>query len=265
MKDEWESRRAKRKIFKNPGEKFELPLRKIIPGILHSFASPLNGILGRSEILEKRARKNLERIINNTSKIDDEILEGCKKICDDAGLIAKEADRLFDLFNDVAGKFQSLSGTDLQRINLSELIGAEMAFFQFHPDFKYNIKKSLILDRKIPEVSGRKADYSISLSAIIRHSFNSMKDSEVKEFRVCTRHDDSYVCVKIEDTGAPIIGRKERLEKLNSTGHIFHDPDGEKGLFYGLSLLEKNGAFLKITHESGFNTISIRIPFYPPE
>jgi len=264
VKNEWKIRRMKRKIFKEPGEKFELTFGELIPGILHNFASPLNGILGRSDLLEERARENLELIINNANKIDDEILEGCKKISDDAGLIAKEADRLFGLFNDVAGKFQRLCDTDLQKINLSELIEAEIAFFQFYPDFKYNIKKSLILDRKIPEVSGIKADYSISLSAIIRHSLNSMKDSEVKKFVISTSHDDSHVCVKIEDTGMPIVGRKERLENLNSTGSFLHDPDGEKGLFYALSLLEKNGAFFQIAHESGFNIISIRIPFIHP-
>jgi len=264
VKNEWESRRAKRKISKKPEGKFELTFEEVIPGILHNFSSPLNGILGRSELLEERV-KDLGLIINNTNKIDDKILEVYKKISDNVGLIVKEADRFSDLFNDVSGKLQLLCDTDLQRINLSELIEAEMAFFQFHPDFKYDIKKNLILDRKIPEVSGRKADYSIALSMIVKHSLTSMKDCEVKKFAIYTRHDDSYVCVKIEDTGAPIVGRKERLEKLNSTGHILHDPDGEQGLFYGLSLLEKNGAFFKIAHESGFNIISIRIPFYPPE
>ncbi len=264
MKNEWESRRTKRKIFKKPGEKFEFTFEEFIPGILHNFASPLNGIIGRSELLENRARNNLELVKNNTNKIDDKILEGCKKISDDAGLIAKEADRFFVLFNDVAGKFQRLCDTDLQKINLSELIEAEIAFFQFYPDFKHNIKKSLVLDRAIPEVSGRKADYSVSLSAIIRHSLSSMKDSEVKELVISTDHDDSYVCIKIEDTGAPIVGRKERLENLNSTAHFLYDPDGEKGLFYALSLLENNGAFFQIAHESGLNIISIRIPFIRP-
>jgi len=261
VKNEWKIRRTKRDSFKEPGDKFELTFGELIPGILHNFANPLSGFLGRSELLEKRARENLELIINNANKIDDKVLEGCKKISDDAGLIAKEANSLFDLFNDVAGKFQRLCDTDLQKINLSELIEAEIAFFQFYPDFKYNIKKSLILDRKIPEVSGIKADYSISLSAIIRHSLNSMKDSEVKEFAISTDHDDSYVCVKIKDTGAPIVGRKERLKNLNSTGSFHHDLDGEKELFYALSLLEKNGAFFQIVYESGLNVISIKIPY----
>lgn len=251
------------KFFKELEKEFELTFGELIPGILHNFANPLNGILGRSELLEGRARKNLELIINNVNKIDDEILEGCKKISYDAGLIAKEADRFFGLFNVVSEKFHRLSDTALQRINLSELIEAEMAFLQFYPDFKHNIKKELILDRKIPEISGVKADYSISLSAIIRHSVNSMKDSELKELVVSTGHDDSYVYVKIEDTGAPIpkIQIKEIVGNWSSAGRSLHDPDGEKGFSHALSLLKKYGALFQIAHESGFNVILIRIPY----
>ncbi|MBW2599400.1 MAG: HAMP domain-containing histidine kinase [Deltaproteobacteria bacterium] len=247
--------------FRELKKEFESTFGELIPGILHNFANPLNGILGRSGLLEERAKKNFELITNSGCKIDGEILESCKKIICDAGLIAEEADRSFGLFNDVAEKIGMLNDTGLQRINLSELIEAEMAFLQFYPDFKHNIKKKLTLDREIPEVSGIKADYSISLSAIIRHSMNSMKDSEVKELVVSTGHDDSHVCVKIEDTGEPVAGRTEILENLSSAGRFLYDPDGEKGLFHALFLMKKYGALFQTAHESGFNVVSIRIPY----
>jgi len=237
-------------------------LRELVPGILHNFANPLNGILGRSELLQGRAER-LKLIINNNDKIDTEILKGCKKIIYDAGLIAKEADRFFSLFNDVTGKFQRLNDTALQKINLSELVEAEMKFLQFYRDVKYNIKKKLVLDRKIPEISGVKADYSIFLSAIIRHSVNSMKDSEVKELIISTDHDNSHVYVKIEDTGAsiPEIQIKEIIENWNSTSYPLHDLSKDKGLLYALFLLKKYNALFHITHESGFNVILIKIPY----
>ena len=242
--------RQRIELFQGTGKEFELTFGELILGILHDFANPLSGILGRSVLLEGRAKKTFELIANNGCKIDPEILEGCKKIVHDAGLVAEEADRLFGLFNDVAEKFRALSDTTLQRINLSELIEAEMAFLQFYPDFKHNIKKELTLDRKIPEVSGTKADYSISLSAIIRHSMNSMKDSELKELVISTGYDDSHVCIKIKDTGEPVAG-----------GSSFTDPGGEGELSHALSLLKKYGAFFQMAHESGFNVISIRIPY----
>ncbi len=236
--------------------------RELIPGILHNFANSLNGILGRSELLQRKAER-LKLIINNGNNIDAEIMEGCKKIIYDAGLIAKEADRFFSLFNDVTGKFQGLSDTALQKINLSELVEAEMKFFQFYRDVKYNIKKKLVLNREIPEISGVKADYSIFLSAIIRHSVNSMKDSKVKELIVSTGHDDSHVYVKIEDTGAPIpeIQIKEIIENWSSTSYPLHNLNEDKRLLYTLFLLKKYDALFHIAYQSGFNVILIRIPY----
>ncbi|RZB34930.1 MAG: hypothetical protein SRB1_00698 [Desulfobacteraceae bacterium Eth-SRB1] len=236
-------------------------LMELIPWILHNFANPLNGILGRSELLQVRAERQL--IINNGNKIDAEILEGCKKIIYDSDLIAKEADRLFSLFNVVSEKFQRLSNTALQRINLSELVEAEMKFLQFYRDVKYNIKKKLILDREIPEISGVKADYSISLSTIIRHSVSSMKNSKLKNLIVSTGHDDSHVYVKIEDTGAPIpeIQIKELIENWDLACYPLDDPDEDKRLLCALFLLRKHGAFFQIVYESGFNVILIKIPY----
>jgi signal transduction histidine kinase len=250
-------------IFKELKREFESTfIRELIPGILHNFASPLNGILGRSELLQGKAER-LKLIINNNDKIDAEILEGCKKIIYDAGLIAKEANRFFSLFNDVTGKFQMLSDTALRRINLSELVETEMKFLQFYPDFNHNINKKLTLDREIPEISGVKADYSIFLSAIIRHSVNSMKDSELRELVVSTGHDDSHVYVKIEDTGAPIpeIQIKEIVENWSSASYPLYDLNEDKKLLYALFLLRKYDALFHIAYESGFNVISIRIPY----
>jgi signal transduction histidine kinase len=253
-----------KRFFKEPERKLELTLEGLIPSFLHNFANPLNGILGRCELLQGRAER-LKLIINNNDKIDAEILEGCKKIIYDAGLITKEADRFFSLFNDVTGKFQRLSDTALRRINLSELVEAEMKFLQFYRDVKYNIKKKLVLDRKIPEmeISGVKADYSIFMSEIIRHSVNSMKDSELKELVVSTGHDDSHVYVKIEDTGAPIpeIQIKELIENWSSADYPLHDLNEDKRLLYALFLLRKYDALFQIVYESGFNVISIKIPY----
>jgi signal transduction histidine kinase len=178
-------------------------------------------------------------------------------------LIAKEANRFFSLFNDVTGKFQMLSDTALRRINLSELVESEMAFLQFYPEFKHNIKKKLILDREIPEISGVKADYSIFLSAITRHLLNSMKDSELNELVISTGHDDSHIYVKIEDTGVPIpeIQIKELIENWSSADYPLHDLNENKRLLYALFLLKKYDALFHITYESGFNVISIRIPY----
>lgn len=253
----------KERFFKELEKEFDATFRELIPGIIHDFANPLNGILGRSELLGGRVEKTLGPIVKNIDKIDNDIQEGCKKIIYDIGLITKESNRLFNLFNDVAGKFRTLQDTALQGINLSELMEEELAFLQFYPDSKHRIKKELILDREIPEVPGVKAHYSISLAAIIRHSVYSMKESESGELVVTTGRDNSHVYVKIEDTGAPItaVQREAMLECGNSAKLPLHDPDGGRELFCAISLLKRYNALFQIVYESGHNIISIRIPY----
>lgn len=259
MKTEWEQG-DEEEFFEELKKEFESAFWELIPGILHDFANPLSAILGRSELLECKVKKAF-KLIDNDNKIDSSILGSYRKIIYDAGLVTEEANRFFDLFNDVAGKIRALNDAAFQKINLSELIKTETAFLHFYPDVKHNIKKKLSLDKGIPKILGVKADYSISLSAIIRHSVNSMKDSKLKELLISTGYDDSHVYVKIKDTGAAIAGRKEILENLGSTSHFLHDPDGERILFCALSLLKKYGALFQIAYESGFNVISIRIPY----
>ena len=247
-----------KKSFKELEKEFESTfVRELIPGILHNFANPLNGILGRSKLLQRRAKKNFE-VINNNCKVDGKIREDYKKIIYDIDLITKEADKFFDLFTDLAGKFYRLSDTTLQRINLSELIETEIAFLQFYLDFKHNVKKKLVLDKGIPEVLGVKADYSISLSAIIKHSMNSMKDNGLKELIISTSHDDSYVYITIEDTGSPICETQEK--KVLNNRDSLNCPDVDTAFFCAVTLLKKYDALFQVGYESGFNVTSIRIP-----
>ena len=250
-------------FFKGLEQEFESTFGDLIPGIIHDFASPLNGILGRSELLGRRAGKTLERAMGNGGGADGDFLEDCKKIHGDAGLLAKEADRLFDLFNSVAEKFRMLKDRSVHEINLSDLVEAEAQFQWFYPGIKYDIKKKLVLDRDIPFVTGVKADYSIALAAIIRRAIHAMKDSEEKNLIITTGHDDSHVYVRIADTGTPITEThmQDMPEERDQAADPCGDLDAQKGFFWALALLKQYGALLQISRESGITGVSIRIPY----
>jgi signal transduction histidine kinase len=246
-----------RNFFRDLEREFESTFGELIPGIIHDFASPLNGILGRSELLGRRVEKTIKHITENGCSTDDDLLESCKKIQGDAGLLAKEVSRLFDLFNRVTEKFSALKDTAVQEISLSELVEDEMAFLGFYPGVKHDIKRKLALDRNIPEVLGVKADYSLALSAIIKGVIDSMRESESKELVVTTGCDDSHVYVRIEDTGTPVTEsvNDEMLESPSRGSNGGRDP------FYAMSLLKRYGVLLQMTHESGVNVTSIRVPY----
>lgn len=249
-------------FFRELEREFEATFGELIPGIIHDFASPLNGILGRSELLGRRVEKTIERMEGNGGAADQDILEDCKKIGGDAGLLAKEADRLFGLFNSVAEKFRTLKDTAVQEINLSQLVEGEIVFLWFYPDTKHDVEKEVTLDPNLPAVTGSRADYSIALSAIIRHSIDSMGESESKKLVVTTSYDDSSVYLRIEDTGTPTAEaqRKDVIERW-ATSPSAPQLNGQERFWCALSLLKKYDASVQIGHEANRTVTSIRIPY----
>jgi len=238
---------------------FEAQFKELIPGIMHALANPLNGILGRSELLGGRVPRTLEPIVRDGGVPDDTVREGCRKVIGDIGLIAEEANRLLDLFNRAAGKFRALDDSVMRGINLSALLEEEVTFLQFYPDARHGIKQQLIQDSGMPEVAGIRSHYSLSFAAILRHAIHSMEGRDTRKLVVETGHDDSYACVTIRDSGEPLSeAHREAMLADTPGGHRHRD---DNGVSCALSLLKHYGARLQIGYESGYNSLSVRIPF----
>lgn len=236
---------------------FESTFGELIPGIIHDFASPLNGIVGRCELLERRAHRTLELVAGGVHTAGNDLMESCQKIHNDASLLTKEADRLFDLFNKVSDKFRTLKDTAVQGINLSELVEAEVRFLRFYPEIKHAVEHTLHLDREVPEIRGIRADYSMALSAIIRHAIDSMMESESKKLVITTGYDDSHVFIRVEDTGTP----REAIREDEFPPCSPHTTNGNRGFFCAVSLLQEKGALFQVAHEAGVNVTSLRMPY----
>lgn len=236
-------------------------VEELLPGILHNFANPLNGIMGRSKLLQKRAYDRFKIDGSSESAGNSASMDG-EKIIKDIDLIAKETDRLFDLFNDVAGKIYRLQDLSLQKINISHLIKCEMAFFNFYLDFKHTVEKELNLDWEVPDITGIPADYSMAISTIIRYSMRAMNISPVKKLVVKTFHDDKYVYSVFEDTGVHDFDQedKELLNTLAPSHQPFYHLDGKSGLFNALSLLTKYHVRIDLDNTTDNYCLRLQIP-----
>lgn len=233
-------------------------IKELVPGIVHNFANPLNGIMGRSRLLQ---RKLMEIMKRKDAEKDASYIEYNQKMVHDVESIAHEADRLASLLQDVTGKFRAISDRKIQKINLSDLIELEMKFFDFYLDFKHSIKKTVQLDREIPEVRGSSADYSLALSALIRYSINMMKESASKELYISTQFENGNVCIKIRNQGTPVSEDQKKLLLADSqTDSSSSEKREGAGLVCAFSLLKKWGAHFEIHSESDLNTITISIP-----
>ncbi len=236
---------------------------ELIPGILHNFANPLNGIIGRSKLLQKRIEGNIKKTRENYPEAALALMEDHKKIKADIEMISQESDRFFCIFREVAEKFYTLAATEKENINLSRIIETEIRFADFYLDFKHEIKKELKLDQYPPEISGLSADYSMFFWALIKYSKNRMKTCKVKEFSISTTHDDQYIFLKIKDTGTvmPEERKKILLDCLSSDNDIPPETEIDGGLLHALLLLRGYSALFQMQSEDGYDVISIKIPY----
>ncbi len=234
-------------------------IEELIPGILHNFANPLNGIIGRTRLLQRRLEEAIRKTREAFPEAEHTLSEDHAKLLKDIELITRESDRLFDLFKHVSGKFYAIGDRNMQQINLSELVENEIRFFDFYLDFKHNVKKITDLDGDLHDVNGSPADYSMFISTWVRYAMEAMRESPVKEFFVSTTRRNGHVILKFQDTGRPLpVEVKEAILK-GRPGQELKD-EGASRLLLAISLVRKYGVKFEIGHEAGINILAVEIP-----
>mgnify|MGYP001117749620 CR=1 FL=1 len=241
------------------GEFQSTVIQELLPGILHNFANPLNGIMGRSKLLQKRAGEALGSGEQCSGGPNPETRE---KILRDVDLIAEQGDRLYELFAQVAGKIHRLHDRRKTAINLSELLAAEVGFFDFYLDFKHSIEKNVNINMEIPTVMGTPADFSLALFSILRHSMSAMKDSPVRILSIFTDFDPQYVSVLISDSGVHDDGTASVFESFQNdfSKGVPEMGNGCRGLYNALELLKKYDARCSFEIQGGINKITLSLP-----
>lgn len=235
-------------------------LAELLPGVLHNFANPLNGIMGRSKLLQRRLADTIQKLDDIQPGFAKEFGEA--KVTRDVNSIAAEADRFFEIFRDLAGKISILASSDPERINLSKLIDSEVRFADFYLDFKHDIKKNLLLDENLPVIMGKAADYSLCMSAFINSTRERLKNCSERELSISSTHDVRHVHIVMQDNGVAI---SEACKKIaagdNSTFNIDVIRDTDWTVCHAILLLKQYGASVCIDSNDGCNRISFAIPY----
>jgi len=235
---------------------------ELMPGILHNFANPLNGIMGRSKLLQRRLDDHVRKIRERYPAVATGFKEDYEKILKDVASISRESDKFSELFWDVARKFQGIAEERPEKINLSQLLISEMRFTDFFLSFKHEVKKKLEFKEDVPDITGSLADYSLSFFALIRRAMTAMKSSPAKEFSLSTDNDQQKVFVYIRDTGEPFTEENIRIiNNLSTDKDVIAPSFIQDGLFHACCLLEHHGARIHLSRDSSFNEVTVAIPY----
>jgi signal transduction histidine kinase len=226
----------------------------IIPGALHNFANPLNGITGRIKLLEMHLAKFIQTVEPTCPEmINDPSLDKIKR---DVFILTEESDKFLALFRNFEGKILTLASDEQQMINIPELIRAEVAFADCYLDFKHNIGKTLKIDEKAPPVLGDRAAYSFCFSTLLNCARLRMKNDLEKKLAITVGVENDDVKIVIEDSGEAI---SEVCKKMVAGSDLTLGKDvlPDRSCCLSFLLLKMHGFRIHIETGRAMNVVSL--------
>jgi signal transduction histidine kinase len=236
-------------------------IHELMPGVLHNFANPLNGIMGRSKLLQRRIddtiRKMNERYPETASGLRDEL----SRINNDIRSINKETESFFEMFRDISGKFYSLAARGSERINLSQLLAAEIRFANFYLEFKHEVSKNFDLQQNIPELQGDISVFSMAFWSLIRFAMTRALHSQEKEIFLKTEHDSENIIISITYSGTPFSDEEyDCMMKSIASESASKDTGIDHGVLNALNILKKYQVGVQISNKDGKNVMNLTLP-----
>jgi signal transduction histidine kinase len=123
-------------------------LGSLLPGIIHNFATPLSGVLGATQLLEKRA-STIEELVNNhdvlTQAEREELLKQFERNRTNVDILARNAKHLADLLQVLVQRINRGGSTVRDAYSLNDLLQNELRFLDAHLSFKHKVKKQVTL------------------------------------------------------------------------------------------------------------------------
>jgi len=233
-------------------------INELMPGILHNFANPLNGIMGRAKLLQRRMDDYFQKIQLNYPEILAQFGDEQNKLQNDVASICKESDRFYYMFQDLASKFYAIADRRYDHINLENLINNEIRFLDFYLDFKHEIKKTIKSMSDLPYIYGIHSDYSYCFSALFRNSMARMRKSNKKELFLETDYKNNVITVLLQDTGEKIISRDENSlsDSVTSSANSFNNIEFVQMLF------KENDVNCVFEALEDMNRVTVEIPVH---
>jgi len=234
-------------------------IRELLPGVLHNFANPLNGIMGRSKLLQRRVDDTVKKINEKYPEAALALQDELQRIKNDIRSVNKESESFFEMFRDASGKFYALAAKGDDRINLSQLLAAEMRFADFYLEFKHEITKNIQLNNDIPDFKGNTAELSLVFWRLIRFAMTQALESTEKSFFLTADHDNENISYfyEIFRMAMPEDQRNIVMKFLRDDATDMADSKMDKGVLFALMILKKYSAGVQFFTKDGYNVMSV--------
>lgn len=180
-----------------------------VEGIVHNLNSPLNSILGYSQLIKRSAPE--------TRDID--------KILQAGRAAAKLVKGLLD-------KVKKGNVSMMHPVSINEVIEQELELCNHNLFYKHFVILEKDLEENLPKILANHGDISLVVANILNNAFEAMKNSEDKILKVSTISSKENIKIEIEDSGEGIL--PQNLNKIFEA--YFSTKKQQEGTGFGLGL-----------------------------
>jgi signal transduction histidine kinase len=237
-------------------------IEELIPGILHNFANPLNGIMGRAQILQRRLNDTIAKMNDQYPAAATAFSESHKKLVSDVASICQESDRFYNMFQDVSGKFYAIGASSPEMLDMSRLLASELRFADYYLDFKHEVIKELNFEASLPEIFGISNYYALCFWSLFRHAMVRIKADAEKILYISTSREDGRVIVRLRFHGLPLNENENLMIEASVSGQALTSADTDpctQHLYWSLSMLRQLGAHVDFQDQAGYQEITIKV------
>lgn len=204
-------------------------LGSLVPGIIHNFATPLSGVLGAIQLMEKRLA-NIEQILQNLRSLEnsgsDELNVQWEKHRSNVDILARNAKHLADMMQIIVRRISRSNSNVEEMLSLNDLLQNELRFLEANLSFKHKVRKNVELG---PNVSAACCVYAHVASAVDEFVIGTMALHDpshgVMEMTFKTDVNDGEVILLLDarfspysDTHVAVDALETYLQRLRSEG-----------------------------------------------
>ena len=208
-------------------------LGSLLPGIIHNLATPLSGVLGATQLLEKRAstiEDMFEQLESLSAAERGELDKQFERNRTNVDILSRNAKHLADLLQVLVQRINRCSGCTPEYYSLNDLLQNEIRFLDSNLSFKHKVKKQVTLAPNMPTVKYIYGHVAAALdefvsSSILLHDFN--RGLSEMEFSTVSDSDSEAVMIAVtahlifRQPEADISGPLEsHLERLRDEGWL---------------------------------------------
>ncbi|MCX7817073.1 MAG: hypothetical protein N2317_06150 [Syntrophales bacterium] len=185
-------------IYKKLEEDFKSTIvSELIPGIIHNFANPLNGIMGRAQIMSRRIQQLVALIEENHPDVMNHCGELLSRLIRDVEIMNDESERFHRMFEVVGTKFQYLHYPEEVTISLTDFLKTELSFAENYLKFKHQVVKEFTLEDDLPTLRTIPAFLSVCIWAILHNAIRDIEKTQDKKLKISTLREGNRVGLKV--------------------------------------------------------------------